>query len=121
MTGNFSKVWKITGAALALACAAAVSAPAAQTPQLTTIFQNPWSCPHPGALYTHYYIYGVGSPTYGGNTRTNYQVNASSGATNIVVYRSGTGGIVLVQSAYGQPVESAVAQYQLGDVIPWPS
>lgn len=118
---SFSNPWKIAGAALAWACLAAVSAPASQTPQLTTLFRNPWSCPNPGALYSNYYVYGVGAPVYNGNTWTTYQVNASTHATNVVVYRSGTGGVMLAAASYGQPVESAVAQFQLGDVIPWPS
>ncbi|HOW96705.1 MAG TPA: LamG domain-containing protein [Kiritimatiellia bacterium] len=113
----FSNVWKTGCAWLSVL---ALPAAGAQTPQLTAEFLNPWSVPAPGGLYSNYYVNGVGAPAFGGSTLTNI-LTAPDGSSSTVTYRSPSTGLVLAFSQYGQPVESDVAQYDLGDVIPWPA
>ena len=98
----------------------AAAAAADQTPQLTTEFRNPWSVPSPGGLYAQYYANGAGAPTFGGGTATDLVV-AANGSTGAVTYAAPSGGARLQASQFGQPVESQVAQYGIGDRIPSPS
>ncbi len=106
-------------AALFLA-ALALSSGAGITPQLTVNYPNVQSL-----AGTNYY--GVGWTNgavapLSGNTETNLVVGFSGGSvvTNTIVYRSGTTGPVLQRSSWAQPIESAIEQFELGDVIPWP-
>ena len=107
-------------AAIALGCALAATAAADQTPQLTTDFRNPWCVVTNGGIYSNYYgSGGVGSPFFGGSTRTTIVVAADgTAATN--VYASSSG-LRLDYSQHGQPVESQVAQFGIGDAIPPPA
>jgi hypothetical protein len=107
-------------AVFALGCALAASAAANQAPQLTTDFRNPWCVVTNGGIYSNYYgPDGVGAPFFGGSTKTTIVVAANgTAATN--VYASSSG-LRLDFAQYGQPVESQVAQFGIGDPIPPPA
>ena len=92
------------------------------TPQLTVEFKNVQSLDGGTNYYGSDWSNGAFA-VESGNVETNYLLSSSGGAvvTNITVYRSPDSGLVLRRSVWAQPVESAVAQFALGDVIPWPA
>ncbi len=95
-------------------------AAASVAPDLKTVYQNVWSL-NTGTNYygTNWTIETASTPFYHGCTRTNYYLTRA-GVTNIAVYTNTTG-VAVVRAAYGHPVETTVAQYNLGDIIPWPA
>ncbi len=109
---SMNKIWRL---ALAAWLGGALAAAAAVTPQLTVAYRDVWSL----AGGTNFYGAGwtnASTPFYGGSVLTNAMLQ--NGRTNFVVYRSaGPQSIILSASAYNQPVESDVAQYQVGEAI----
>lgn len=83
---------------------------AAQTPQLTTTYQNQWFNPVADVDYEAYFQSGgegAGVAFFGGSGVT----------TDLQAPSTSSDGLQLLRSAFGQPVESQVAQYAMGDII----
>ncbi len=94
------------------------------TPQLTTQYGMRWFEDPPPASMDGFYTNGAGLVSFPGGFATNCWDNPTNTAstpamTNLSV-RTPDGSLRLLSFAYGQPVESDIAQYALGDVIPPP-
>ena len=106
---------------LVLAVAAAGSAWAdGTTPQLTTQYGMQWFADSVPETVTNFYAGGAGLASYAGGQATNRWADPATGEAADVSYASADGTFAMPFFAYGQPVESAIAQYALGDVIPAP-
>ena len=109
----------ILGLVLAVAAAGLARADGT-TPQLTTQYGMQWFADSVPESVTNFYAGGAGLASYAGGQATNRWADPSSGEASDVSYASADGTFAMPFFAYGQPVESAIAQYALGDVIPAP-
>lgn len=108
---------------LAIWVMAAVAASWAQgegTPQLTTKFGMRWFADAMPPAETNFYAGGAGLVSFPVGLSTNRWTDAVTGTSQDVSLASEDGGLVMSFFAYGQPLESAIAQYAMGDVIPPP-
>lgn len=105
-------------AAAVLACAA--GARGEGTPQLTTKFGMLWFADQAPVSETNYYAGWAGLVSFAGGFETNRWCDPENGTASDVSFASEDGGLVMSFFAYGQPLEAAIAQYALGDVIPPP-
>lgn len=92
---------------------------AAGTPQLVTQYGGVWCADVPAPAYSNYYDAGVGVVSFSASVISNYWVDGD-GVTNFTGFATTNGSLRLVRAAFGQPIESQVSQYSLGDVIPPP-
>ncbi len=108
-------------AAAVLACAGAARGEGT-APQLTTRFGMRWFADEAPDAETNYYAGGAGLVSFAGGSATNRWADPASGETQDVSFADGEGEGALAMTffAYGQPLESSIAQYALGDVIPAP-
>ena len=112
------RVW--LAAAVAAGCAAAGVARAdGTTPQLTTQYGMVWRITG-GVEAEDGSLDSEGLVSYGGGTGTNRWADPKSGVQADVSFASDDGLLAMPFFSYGQPVESDISQYSLGDVIPAP-
>lgn len=106
-------------AAAVLACAAAARGEG-MMPQLTTQFGMQWFADAVPDTEADYYAAGAGLVSFAGGGATNRWTDPDTGETGDVSFATEDGGLAMTCFSYGQPLESAIAQYGLGDVIPPP-
>ncbi len=106
--------------AMAAACAAGWALGEGMTPQLTTQFGMQWFADEVPDTESEYYAGGAGLVSFPAGGATNRWTDPNTGETSDVTFATADGGLVMTYFAYGQPLESDIAQYGLGDVIPPP-
>ena len=114
-----ARVWLLAAVAMAVAAAGEARAEGS-TPQLTTRYGMAWFADDVPETVTNFYAGGAGLASFAGGTGTNRWADPVTGEASDVSFASADGGLVMPFFAYGQPVESAIAQYAMGDVIPAP-
>jgi hypothetical protein len=106
-------------AAAAIGAAAAARGDGTR-PQLTTQYGLRWYGNSIPAEEEAFYTNGVGIVSYAGGAATNLWTAPDTGETNEVSVATEDGKLSLLAFSYGQPMETPIAQYALGDVIPAP-
>ncbi|MBR6023249.1 MAG: LamG domain-containing protein [Kiritimatiellae bacterium] len=106
--------------AMAALGAAGAARGSGTTPLLTTQFGMRWFADAVPDAETDFYAGGAGLVSLAGGSATNRWTDPSSGESGDVSFASEDGALELAFFSYGQPLESPVAQYALGDVIPPP-
>jgi hypothetical protein len=113
------KVWLAAAVAAGCAAAAGVARAEGTTPQLTTQYGMVWRITG-GVDAEEGAPDGGGLASYAGGTETNSWTDPESGTLENVSFASEDGTFAMTFFSYGQPVESDISQYSLGDVIPAP-
>ncbi len=114
------KVWLAVTVAAGCAAAGWTARAEGTTPQLTTKYGMQWFADSVPEAITNFYADGAGLASFAAGCGTNRWADPATGTASDVSYVSADGVLAVPYFAYGQPVESAIAQYALGDVIPPP-